>query len=224
MLAQAQECAWAKAVVDRMKDGTIAKLAARVEQLYASALEHAAAGSRGGEAGACELPKEWLNHLGAKRWHFAAAAQFRKSVEDLGANRYGDEIARLQLAQQHIKRSLDLAKSRNISSALASDAKSLQDIVASSLARATRDNDLIYLEPVPSAAQLAPINGVSMVEPRLAPEIKDPAPLIAELGELFADLTPYRVHLAISIYEDRKEALVKELEERCEELDAAAAG
>jgi programmed cell death 6-interacting protein len=220
MLAQAQECAWAKAVVDRMKDGTIAKLAARVEALYASALEHAAA--KGADAGACELPKEWQSHLGAKRWHFAAAAQFRKSVEDLGANRYGAELARLQLAQAHIKKALELAKARNVSPALAADAKSLQDVINSSLSRATRDNDLIYLDPIPAVAQLAPLVGVSMAEPRLAPDIKDPSALARQLGPLFEQLTPYSVHLAMSIYEDRKEAMLRELEETKSELEADA--
>jgi programmed cell death 6-interacting protein len=60
MLAQAQECFWQKAVVDRMKDGTIAKLAIRVSDLYSSALSFATSGfSQDGQEGSesCELPK-----------------------------------------------------------------------------------------------------------------------------------------------------------------------
>lgn len=37
MLAQAQECFWQKAVMDGYKDASIAKLAARVSDLYSTA-------------------------------------------------------------------------------------------------------------------------------------------------------------------------------------------
>lgn len=64
MLAQAQECFWQKAVVDRLKDGTIAKLAIKVSDLYSGALDFAANGvSVSGMEGedeldlGCELPK-----------------------------------------------------------------------------------------------------------------------------------------------------------------------
>lgn len=64
MLAQAQECFWQKAVIDRLKDGTIAKLATRVSDLYGDALDFAANGvsvpGMEGEDGidsGCELPK-----------------------------------------------------------------------------------------------------------------------------------------------------------------------
>lgn len=62
MIAQAQECFWQKAVVDRLKDATIAKLAMRVSELYSSALEFAGTGGslRNAESSpsqGCELPK-----------------------------------------------------------------------------------------------------------------------------------------------------------------------
>ena len=56
MLAQAQECFWQKAVVDRLKDATIAKLAIGVSDLYGSALDFAT-GEAEKEGDGCELPK-----------------------------------------------------------------------------------------------------------------------------------------------------------------------
>ena len=44
------------------------------------------------------LPSGWENHLTVKRWHFAAAAQYRKACDDLGANRYGDEPSSVKFA------------------------------------------------------------------------------------------------------------------------------
>jgi hypothetical protein len=71
MLAQAQECFWQKAVVDRLKDGTIAKLATRVSDLYGSALEYATKGTSidGGEGDdGCELPKVSCKFRAREEW------------------------------------------------------------------------------------------------------------------------------------------------------------
>jgi programmed cell death 6-interacting protein len=46
-------------------------------------------------------------HLQVKSWHFHAAAEFRKSSECISQNKYGEEIARLQVAQEYIKKGLD---------------------------------------------------------------------------------------------------------------------
>lgn len=236
MLAQAQECFWQKAVVDRLKDATIAKLAEKVADFYASALQ-AVSESTAKDAshknahidtGKLTLPSGWENHLAVKRWHFAAAAQYRKACDDLGANRYGDELGRLHLAEQHVQKALDSAK-RGVSDAITSDLKSLQGILQSNIARASRDNDLIYLEAVTPASQLAPIQPAAMVKPVTPVELAQPiahlrdAPPPAFGKPLFAELVPYGVHLAISIYDDRKDSLLRdELASRRDELDALA--
>lgn len=236
MLAQAQECFWQKAVVDRLKDATIAKLAEKVAEYYASALQAVTASSTDdtgskldpADTAKITLPSGWENHLTVKRWHFAAAAQYRKACDDLGANRYADELGRLHLAEQHVKKALDSAK-RGVSDAITSDLKSLHAILQSNIARATRDNDLIYLEAVTPATQLAPIQPAAMVKPVCPPEVVQPiahlrdAPPPAFGRPLFGELVPYAVHLAISIYDDRKDSLVRDtIAGRRDELDAMA--
>lgn len=235
MLAQAQECFWQKAVMDRMKDATIAKLAEKVSEYYASALQainetpqDGLSKSDSADAAKLTLPSGWENHLTVKRWHFAAAAQYRKSTDDLGANRYGDELGRLHLAEQHVKKALDSAK-RGVSDAITSDLKSLQGILQSNIARATRDNDLIYLEAVTPASQLAAIQPATMVKPVTPVEVVQPiahlrvSPQPAFGKPLFAELVPYGVHLAISIYDDRKDSFVRDtIGGRRDELDAIA--
>ncbi|PWN45049.1 BRO1-domain-containing protein [Ceraceosorus guamensis] len=250
MLAQAQECAWSRAVRDRLKDGTIARLALRVQEFYSSALAHAqgsckspiadlpATSSARPEAVTAlellpaSLPKDWVAHITAKQAHFSGAAQYRKSVEDGGANRYGTEIARLQLAQQHIKQALDACRSKGVSTMLAEDARSLQAVIGTNLHRAVKDNDLIYLEAIPSAGDLPKILGASLVEAKVPSELEKPLQHLSEgtnvtpaLGKpLFAELVPYAVHVAVSVYEDRKDSYVRdELNARREELDAIAA-
>jgi len=164
-----------------------------------------------------------------KKWHFAAASQFRKSCEDLGANRYGDEIGRLKLAESHVKKALDSPK-KGTSEALQADLKSLQGVITSNMSRAIKDNDLIYLEPVTPASNLAPILAASMVDAKIPLEVSNPIPFLRDspipaYGKpLFRELVPYGVHVAISIFEERKDSFVREeIEMKREELDSLAA-
>lgn len=237
MLAQAQECFWQKALLDRLKDVTIAKLATRVSDLYSNALDFASNGVPSDDVingdinqeGGCELPKDWLNHMTIKKWHFAAAAQYRKSCEDLGANRYGDELGRLKVAESYVKKALDSSK-RGVSEALQSDLKSLQGVITSNLSRAAKDNDLIYLETVTPPSSLTPIPAAVMAVTKIPVEVSTPilylrdSPAPAYGKPLFRELVPYGVHVAISIFEDRKESFIREeFEMKREELDSLAA-
>ncbi len=75
-------------------------------------------------------------------------------------------------------------------------------MLASALKRAIRDNDLVYVSPVPPVSQLALITPASMVKLTVPAEIansldwllKDPA----AGGALFSGLVPYGVHVALS--------------------------
>lgn len=163
-----------------------------------------------------------------KRWHFAAAAQFRKSTDDLAANRYGDELGRLKVAEGYVRKALESSRSKT-SDALQADLKSLQNIIQTNLARGTKDNDLIYLQPVTAASSLAPIPSAAMVDAKLPQEVASPIPLLREgpapaFGRpLFQELVPYGVHVAISIFDDRKETFVREeIDLKREELDSLA--
>ncbi|CAO1631089.1 unnamed protein product [Sympodiomycopsis kandeliae] len=224
-LAQAQECFWQKALSDGMKAGTVAKLAKAVEDLYEQTHQEASAAQD--EQGREALSRTWMNHITTKRYHFAAACQYRKSQEDVGNSRYGDEIARLQLAEQHVKSALSALKkglpSSSSSTAVVGDLKGLQGVIESNLKRACKDNDLIYLEPVTPSASLAVIQGARMVQPKLPVQVSRPIDCLQQhttaddktslpaLGKpLFGALVPYGAHLAISVYEDRKETWWRE--------------
>lgn len=65
-----------------------------------------------------------------------------------------------------------------------------------------RDNDLVYVQPVPPATQLSPIVGAGMVKLATPTEVADPVGWLmgggAGQGPLFSALVPYGVHLALS--------------------------
>lgn len=233
-LAQAQECFWQKAASDGMKSGTVAKLAKAVEDLYEQTAQQVTRAEQdtGPET---VLPRTWVNHINTKRYHFAAASQYRKSQEDLSNSRYGDEIARLQVAESHVKNALSALKkglpSSTSTQAVTNDLKGLQSVIDTNLKRARKDNDLIYLEPITPAASLPAISGAQMVQPKLPVQVAKPieclhagksVPELPALGKpLFGALVPYGAHLAISVYEDRKETWWREaMENKRQELEA----
>lgn len=135
MLAQAQECWWARACVDKYKDGSIAKLASRVSDLYAEA------GDWGVKSEA--ISSEWIHHTTAKHHHFAAAAQFRMSQDCLEKRKYGEEVARLRDSIACVNEALK--EQRYINKVVLGDLQALKLKVTEDLKRAERDNDLIYL-------------------------------------------------------------------------------
>lgn len=135
LLAQAQECFWQKAVMDGYKDASIAKLAARVSDLYGTA------GDWGVKSEA--ISSEWIHHMTAKHHHFAAAAQYRQACECLEKRKYGEEVARLRDSILCVNEALK--ESRYINKSVLGDLNGLKHKVQEDLKRAEKDNDLIYL-------------------------------------------------------------------------------
>ncbi|GAA5850405.1 hypothetical protein JCM9279_001404 [Rhodotorula babjevae] len=220
-LAQAQEVAWQKAVMDRLKNGTVAKVAMRVAELYAAARDAAELARAGSEdAQPYAFPEDILRYLAVKHAHFTAVAHYRRSLDDLGANRYGDELGRLQLADARLKEMAALGK-RGVPDAVMHDLKSLQKTVAENLARATKDNDLIYLATPTPPSSLPVIAPAALARPTLALELADP---LAHLrAPLFAALVPREVSQVLDLWEDRKRGwLDDKVALPAKDLDAAA--
>ena len=202
MLAQAQECFWQKAVKDGLKDASIAKLAARVSDLY----------SEGGDWAlkSDSISAEWIHHMNAKHHHFAAAAQYRAACDCLEKRKYGEEVARLRDSLNCVNEAMK--ESRYINQAVRGDLNGLQNRVSEDLKRAEKDNDTIYLIPEPPKSELKVLDRASMVSARVPKEVSNSQEMLGDHGELgkplFAKLVPYSVHVAASIYADRRDRLV----------------
>lgn len=207
MLAQAQECVWQHAVADHYKNSLIAKLAAKVSSLYNTSLlsiRLAAADARSA------LPPNWIPHLETKHYHFNAASQYRKSVDELEASRYGDEIRRLMIAEADAKKAFNIAKRAGVAQAVISDVKSLLDVVQKNLSRAERDNDLIYHQDVPAPCGIPAIQEVSMVQSIIPPGLRDPRSVIGDDSIIFGEMLGWGAREAINIYNDNKKNLLQE--------------
>ncbi|KAJ5281417.1 hypothetical protein N7478_006789 [Penicillium angulare] len=204
LLAQGQECFWQKAVKDGLKDVSIARLAAKVSDLYGDAGDLAVKSNA--------ISTEWIHHMTAKNHHFAAAAQFRQSLDCLEKRKYGEEVARLRDAIHCVNEGLK--ESRWINRTVLGDLNGLKSRVQEDLKRAEKDNDLIYLSPVPPKSELRSIDRASMVAAKAPSQVTDAISMLGANGQLgqplFAKLVPYAVHIAASIYSDRRDRLVNE--------------
>ncbi|KAK3938839.1 pH-response regulator protein palA/prr-1 [Diplogelasinospora grovesii] len=218
-LAQSQECFWQKAVMDGYKDASIAKLAARVSDLYSSAGEAAMKSEA--------ISSAWIHHMSAKHHHFAAAAQYRAACDCLEKRNYGEEVARLMDAVACVDEGLKECKGGYLSKAVMDDLQGLKKRVEEDLKRAEKDNDLIYLKVVPPKSELKVLDRANMAVARVPPQVAKPYDFFGDHAEfgpaLFTKLVPFSVHLAVSIYEERRDRLVNnsiiaELETMTEKL------
>ncbi|KAI8803201.1 BRO1-like domain-containing protein [Cladochytrium replicatum] len=215
MLAQAQECFWHRAILDKMKDGTVAKLAAKVAQYFDLAIEQAT------NSGAF-LPT-WLTQMQSKSAYAKADSHYRRSAEVLaatakgGVNLFGEEIAWLQSANVNLKKLLE--QPRNLSNQLQNDCKELSALVISNLQRAEKDNNLIYMEIVPRLDTLKPVDAIGMVKALPVPDLGGLKDVVGK--PLFANLVPFAVHQMASVYSDRRDTFVKSEEERVQQATSA---
>ncbi|MCJ1308368.1 pH-response regulator protein palA/rim20 [Agyrium rufum] len=202
MLAQAQECSWSMAIKNGYKDALIAKLAAKVSDFYDEAAE---AGTKSDI-----ISTDWIHHMTAKHHHFAAAAQYRAACDCLEKRKYGEEVARLRDSVVCINEALK--ESRWINKAVLGDLNGLKSKVAEDLKRAEKDNDIIYLLPVPPKSELKTLDRAAMAVARKPVEISDPPTSLGEKGMygplLFMKLVPYAVHVAASIYAERRDRMI----------------
>ena len=214
-LAQAQECFWHKAVKGDSKDALIAKLAAKVSDSYSQASDWGIKSEA--------IRSDWIHHMTAKHHHFAAAAQYRAGRDCLEKRKYGEEVARLRDSLACANEGLK--ESRYVSKSVSDDLSALKNKVQDDLERAEKDNDMIYLIPVPSKPELNTLERTSVASLQFTKELTDPVSLLGDsnkpgvLGKpLFSKLVPYAVHFAASIYASRRDQTINGIVEELESL------
>ncbi|KAH8714548.1 BRO1-like domain-containing protein [Ilyonectria robusta] len=206
LLAQSQECFWQKAVMDGYKDASIAKLAARVSDLYNLAGEAAVKSEA--------ISSAWIHHMSAKHHHFAAAAQYRAACDCLEKRKYGEEVARLADAVACVSEGIKEARNGSVNRTVAEDLDGLKRKVEADLKRAEKDNDMIYLNPVPPKSELKILDRANLAVARVPPQVANPYEYLGDRAEfgpaIFSRLVPFSVHVATSIYEERRDRMVSQ--------------
>lgn len=219
MLAQAAECYWQKAVMDPLRNGTIARLSMQVASFYGMA--HNSIQSAHSHV-ASALPSTWTAHLLTKQRHFEAAAQVRKSMDDSENGRYGAELGRLANARSVARQGQESAR-RGVEPLVVEDITALVAWIEERTGKAQRDNDYIYHQEVPPISALEPIEPANLVNSAILAGLRDPQTALNGEEALFGNLTSWGARMAIEIYNDRKHAVLADIRQTNQDLDRVIA-
>lgn len=193
MLAQAQEAFWRKAMASDMKSRAIAKLATSVWGLYEQALYHAPK--------APSVTLNWINHITTKKLHFQAVLAYRMSMAAMENVQHGEQVAYLQVAAALCAEAKTYL--RYVNDAVRTDLDGLVSVVDESLRSAEKENNFVYLQPVPLLADLETVMGSTQLSATEPLFIKDP-PL-----DVFSSLVPYAVIQVGQAFESRNESFMQ---------------
>ncbi|CAL8084218.1 unnamed protein product [Calicophoron daubneyi] len=167
MYAQAQECVFLKAEQSSVPQRLLARLASKTRECYEESLKKCTVSSY-----KHAIPREWGSMLQTKLSLYSALAQYYMAQECAENKRFGEQIARLQVAYDQIKQAASRGGSSFSHQTLVEQIKRDRDT-------AIKDNDFIYHEVVPSAKDLSPVpiqGAIGRAElpiPLLGPEVKD---------------------------------------------------
>ncbi|KAJ8724698.1 hypothetical protein PYW08_016172 [Mythimna loreyi] len=189
MLAQAQEVIAYKCIRDEMKESMVAKVCAQADELYTDALR-----AMQKEQLKSLWERDWLTVMQSKQLMFRGLAQLYQAGVCRANKSVGEEIARLQLADELLK----AAQARAAGSFAAEQATR----AARQLASARKDNDFIYHERVPEPSALEPVARAA-----IAKALEPPARW-GDSRDLFERLVPLAVHQALQASAARRADLI----------------
>lgn len=198
MLAQAQERLWQKSLVAAgTKDSLISKLANAAADMYQTCIV------LGKKSPYIKL--EWINHSSVKFNHFKAAAYYRLSNIYLEKFSYGEQIAALRISSKYINNAFK--HKRYVASFVVEDLKGLSKVVESTLRSAEKENDFIYLRPIPTEDSIPNIKEI----PRIASkQIKDFLVTSISKKTLFSGLIPHIVIEVSQAFKERQKDFLNE--------------
>ncbi|KAF2718603.1 BRO1-domain-containing protein [Polychaeton citri CBS 116435] len=232
MLAQGQEVFIEKQVVDRKKPGLLAKLCSQAASLYAQAVE----GVQDNVSRAI-FERVWLLLVQIKQHHMASLAQYYQAIADYEANSYGQAIYRLQAAVSASKEASRLANAfpgsvpsnSNLSSEtgtiLADMTKKHMATCSELVAEYTRDNDMIYHQPVPNESTLPSIPKLPAAKAIPVSELYQGQDIQRIIGpDIFQRIVPMSVTESASLYDEEKAKMLRAENDRVEQADGELAG
>lgn len=186
MLAQAQEIFYIKAVDNKFKDGTIAKLVKQCSDFYADAMKAVQVESLK------DLQKTWLSTLAGKQALYHALAEYHRGEHDLSEHKVGEALARLTKA-------LELIKTAESRGGREINMKPYVNRIQASYDKAKKDNEFVYHERVPDYKTLPTIEPAS-----LAKVIPVKYPVSEDFRDLFSTLVPMAVHNGLQAFKNKR--------------------
>jgi len=186
MLAQAQEVFYLKAVDNKFKDGTIAKLVKQCSDFYADAMKAVQTDCLK------DLQKTWLPVLAGKQALFHALSEYHRGEHDLSEQKIGDALARFT-------KSFELIKVAEQRSSKELNLKPYTSRIQNAYDKAKKDNEFVYHERVPDYKTLPAIEAASLakITPLKYPTSED-------FRDLFSTLVPMTVHNGLQAFKSKR--------------------
>jgi hypothetical protein len=163
---------------------------------------------------------------------------YHQYLADTAKAKYGDALARINLAESLAKEANKLAVSfgsyfipsitpeipADGGTAIATLTKTLMTLTGEKKAQAQRENDLIYNAVPVAEATLPVVDKLVVANPVTIQEVYGSADVQRVIGpDMFAKLIPLSVHKSASIYSEEKAKLARAEAQRVEEADSSLA-
>nr|XP_054753045.1 tyrosine-protein phosphatase non-receptor type 23-like [Lytechinus pictus] len=216
MLGQAQECLLEKSMQDNRKSSLVARISMQVVEYYKQALKGLDDSNISSLMGS-RRNKWWKKTLQIKVHHFTSIAYMFMSNQAEEQQKYGERVAYLTYAQTKHNEAVKMSKGQpeSITEAL----NFAKDVVIGKFQSATKDNEFVYHDSVPTFESLPEIKGASLVK-ALTFQPYDEA---VAGPDIFRKLVPMEAHEASSLYSEEKAKLLRrvvdEIEDKNKRLD-----
>eukprot|EP00882_Tetradesmus_deserticola_P007422 GHRQ01007820.1.p1 GENE.GHRQ01007820.1~~GHRQ01007820.1.p1 ORF type:complete len:451 (+),score=222.51 GHRQ01007820.1:112-1464(+) len=209
MMAQAQECVYHKAKMDKKSPGTLARLAKQAGNMYSevSAVFNEPAVVQ-------HFERSWVAHTKMKASLYDVIALMDQAKQYNSETKVAQEIATLSEAFVRMQSVKGLAKA--VSSEMVESLKPQEEVLTLALTKAQKDNNTVYLERVPAFAD------VPAIQPAVLVKAAPPTNLDASTENLFSGLIPDSSAKALSKYTDMVDSISREqLTKLADATDAA---
>ena len=213
MLAQAQECVLEKGIAGGKQPATLARLAKQVALFYDDTSRLLSS-----KPLSDHFDRSWQAHAAVKSLLFHLEADLQNAAhlrdEDF-IKGVANEIAQLKAS----KISLDSAKkeAKSASKELQENVVEKERLVSERLAKAERENSMVYLQRIPAAADLPGVTPACLVKAVTPSDID--LTVSSSSDKLFKGVVPESTTRALSKYTDMVDSLIRK---QTDALDAAS--
>jgi hypothetical protein len=229
MTAQSTEVFTEKLVDEKKSPALIARSANSGAAAYAATVEEMKEFQGKGV-----FDRNWLYVLQIKAKLFASVAQYYRALADGTSGKHGHSLVRLRVAdaaaQDALRQSGGFAYSfvaaatpslpSDAATSLSEITKAHAAIVKEAKDQATKDNDLIYHDVLPTEAALPAIEKLPSAQPITIQELYQSPDVSKLIGpDIFVKLVPLAVHESASVYSEEKAKLVRAEVERTESAE-----
>eukprot|EP00916_Digyalum_oweni_P003173 GHVL01005709.1.p1 GENE.GHVL01005709.1~~GHVL01005709.1.p1 ORF type:complete len:708 (-),score=105.37 GHVL01005709.1:180-2303(-) len=215
MSAETHCCFYEKGVKDKLNRSLLSKMANQIAQQYAAALNYCIQSS---------APQTLANEFRVQELAYTGVAHYQRGMSEKEeaekkCSGFGSVIARFDVAKISVNEALKKAQASGIPLQL----QSLLTLITQEHASMTKDNNVIYLDVIPSPTALAPLEAISTIKItpiRNLTHIWEGSTLDPVFNQCVSALLPQPVRVALESFRNSSEILIQQLKSEHTEISA----